>query len=338
MRALVTGAGGFVGANLVRRLRRNGHEVHATCRPGGDHKRLAGLDGLVVHKVELGLPGTAAALVREVSPEWIFHLAAHGAYSWQTDSRQICQANLLTTIELADAAEREGVQAFVHAGSSSEYGFKDHPPDEHERPEPNSTYAVAKAAATMYCSHRASAGELPAVTLRLYSVYGALEDSRRLVFALLKHGLEGALPPLVSPETARDFVYIEDVCEALVLAAEKAGEMAGEVYNVGSGHQTTLRELVDHVRNLLEIPVEPVWGTHPQRTWDTDVWCASTERIARDLEWSARTGIDEGLHRTVSWMRTTTRTGGISHSTPAQCGRARRSPAAETDRALPVRR
>ncbi len=305
MRALVTGAGGFVGANLVRRLQRDGHEVHATCRPRSDRRRLIGLDGLFVHEVELGIPGAATTLVRDVSPEWIFHLAAHGAYSWQTNARQICQANLLATIELVDTAEREPVQAFVHAGSSSEYGFKDHPPDEHERPEPNSTYAVAKAAATMYCSHRASAGGLPAVTLRLYSVYGALEDPRRLVFALLKRGLEGGLPPLVAPETARDFVYVEDVCDALVRAAERADVTAGEIYNVGSGRQTTLRELVGHVRELLSIPVEPDWGSHPQRTWDTNVWCACTERIARDLGWSATTEVGEGLRRTISWMDTT---------------------------------
>lgn len=300
MRSLITGAGGFIGANLVRRLLGDGHEVYATCRPRGNRERLAGLDDLVIREVDLDLPGAATALVSDVAPEWIFHLAAHGAYSWQTDSRQICHANLLATIELVDAAERQGVKAFVHAGSSSEYGFKDHPPDERERPEPNSTYAVAKAAATMYCSHRAGAGLLPAVTLRLYSVYGAFEDPRRLVFALLSHGLGGRLPSLVSPETARDFVYIDDVCDALVRAAEKAADTAGEIYNVGSGHQTTLRELVDCVRGLLEIRAEPVWGTHAQRTWDTDVWCANTERIARDLEWSARTGIDDGLRHTIA--------------------------------------
>jgi UDP-glucose 4-epimerase len=311
MRALVTGAGGFIGANLVRRLLRDGHEVHATCRPRGNRARLSGLDDLVVHEVELDLPGAAASLVSSVTPEWIFHLAAHGAYSWQTDSRQICQATLLATIELVDAAEREGVQAFVHAGSSSEYGFKDHSPDEHERPEPNSTYAVAKTAATMYCSHRASAGSLPAVTLRLYSVYGALEDSRRLVFALLTNGLKGRLPPLVSPETARDFVYIDDVCDALVRAAEKADDTAGEIYNVGSGHQTTLRELVECVCSLLTIDVEPNWDTHPPRQWDTDIWCASTERIAHDLGWSARTGIGEGLRHTISWMISANRLGSI---------------------------
>lgn len=307
MRALVTGAGGFVGANLVRRLRRDGHDVYGTCRPSGHRGRLAGVEGLAIHEADLGLPGTADALVGSVSPDWIFHLAAHGAYSWQTDARQISQANLVATVELVDAAERHGVQAFVHAGSSSEYGFKDHPADEDDLPEPNSVYAVTKAAATMYCCHRARAGGLPAVTLRLYSVYGALEDSRRLIFALLEHGLAGTLPPLVSPDTARDFVYVEDVCDALVKAAVRADATAGRIYNVGSGKQTNLRELVECVRALLEIPVEPVWGSHPQRSWDTNVWCASTRRIARELDWSATTDIRDGLRRTAQWMRRSAR-------------------------------
>ncbi len=302
MRTLVTGAGGFVGANLVRRLARDGHEVHATCRPGSDPWRLRSLAGVAMHGVELAEPGAAGALVGDVSPQWIFHLAAHGAYSWQTDAQAICNANLHATIALADAAERHGVQAFIHAGSSSEYGFKDHPPAEDERPDPNSTYAVTKAAATMYCRHRAREGELPATTLRLYSVYGALEDSRRLVATLLREGLQHHLPPLVSPDTARDFVYVEDVCDAFVLAAERAGETAGEIYNVGSGHQTTLRTLVECVRGLLDIPDEPCWGTHQQRIWDTDLWCASVTRIARDLGWVASTDIGDGLRRTAGWM------------------------------------
>lgn len=307
--------------------------MHATCRPSSDRGRLSGLTDLVVHEVELGVPGTAATLVKDVAPEWIFHLAAHGAYSWQTDAPRICQANLLATIELVDAAEQEDVLAFVHAGSSSEYGFKDHPADECELLEPNSVYAVAKAAATMYCSHRAKAGGLPAVTLRLYSVYGPLEDPRRLVFALLKHGLEGDLPPLVSPDTARDFVYVEDVCDALVRAAEKAATAAGETYNVGSGRQTTLRELVGCVRDLLAIAVEPDWGSHPQRRWDTGIWCASTRRIAQDLEWSATTGLSEGLDRTVAWMTRTpsTQIGRRSRR------RLRASHAQSTSPAAPVR-
>jgi UDP-glucose 4-epimerase len=302
VRALVTGAGGFVGANLVCRLLADGHEVHAVCRPSGNRGRLRNLDGVTVHEANLTAPGTAGTLVSDVAPDWIFHLAAHGAYSWEDDAQRICEANLYATIGLADAAEHHGVRAFVHAGSSSEYGFKDHPAEEDERPDPNSTYAVAKAAATMYCSHRAREGELPAVTLRLYSVYGALEDPRRLVAKLLTEGLQGCLPPLVSPDTARDFVYVEDVCDAFLLAASGARGAAGGIYNVGSGRETSIGELVDHVRALLDIPEVPRWGTHAPRKWDSNIWCAGTTKTARDLGWSARTSVEDGLRRTLGLM------------------------------------
>jgi nucleoside-diphosphate-sugar epimerase len=302
MQVLVTGAAGFVGANLAGRLLRDGHVVHTTRNPGSDHWRLSELRGALVHDIDLSVPGCAGELMEDVAPDWVFHLAAHGAYSWQTEARRICETNLLATIELADTAERCGVKAFVHAGSSSEYGFKEHPAQEHERIDPNSTYAVTKAAATSYCCHRAREGSLPAVTLRLYSVYGALEDPRRLVSVLLTQGLQRCLPPLVSPDTARDFVYVGDVCDAFVLAAERASGVAGEIYNVGSGSQTTLRELVQCVRELLEIPVEPSWGTHAQRKWDTEIWCADTTRIARDLGWQAKTDIKDGLRRTLEIM------------------------------------
>jgi nucleoside-diphosphate-sugar epimerase len=302
MRALVTGAAGFVGSNVSRRLLRDGHEVHAVSHARGDNWRLTGLDDLIVHEADLTAPGVARALVEHVAPDWILHLAAYGAYSWQTDVTRICATNLVTTIELVDAAERGKVQAFIHAGSSSEYGFKDHAPDEEERPDPNSAYAVAKAAATMYCRHRALAAGLPTITLRLYSVYGRLEDDRRLIPTLLRHALRGTLPPLVAPETSRDFVYVEDVCEAFVRAAERSSALSGGIYNVGSGRQMSLSELVDCVRALLDVEAEPSWGSYPARDWDTNVWRAKTNLAAYELGWSACTDIEDGLRRTAAWL------------------------------------
>ncbi len=302
MRVLVTGAAGFVGANLATRLLGDEHEVHAVCRPDGDGWRLAALEGLLTHSVDLLTPGVARQLMSDVAPDWVFHLAAHGAYSWQTDVHRIIATNLGATVALADAAEQQGVSAFINAGSSSEYGFKDHAPDEDERPDPNSAYAVAKVAATMYCRYRALAAGLPAVTLRLYSVYGALEDSRRLIPALISHGLQGSLPPLVAPDTARDFVYIEDVCDAFIQAAERVEAISGGVYNVGSGRQLTLRELVECARRVMAISAQPDWGSYPQRIWDTNVWYASTKRTELELGWSATTSIEDGLRRTIATL------------------------------------
>jgi len=302
-RAIVTGAAGFVGACLARRLLDEGHAVDLWLRPGSERWRIDALAGdAAVIEVDLTDDDAVLAAVRRGRPEWIFHLAAHGAYSWQTDLRRIMEVNAIATATLAEAAVAAGCEAFVHAGSSSEYGFKDHPPREEELPEPNSAYAVGKSAATAYCRWLAEREGALVRTLRLYSVYGPWEASGRLIPTLVALGLEGRLPPLVAPEVARDFVFVTDVCDAfLKAAADRTGDLGG-IYNVGSGRQITLRELVEVARAALSISAEPNWGSMEARSWDTSTWVADTTRIARELGWEARTGLDEGLLATAAWL------------------------------------
>ena len=183
--------------------------------------------------------------MRSARPDWVFHLAAHGAYSWQRDAELIMQTNLVSTVRLLAACQRHGFAAFVNAGSSSEYGFQDHAPREDELPEPNSDYAVMKAAATLHCRFVAQRDDVHVVTLRLYSVYGPWEEPGRLMPTLVARGLEGRLPPLVSPDTPRDFVSVRDTERAFLLAAERTDLERGSVFNIGSGRQTTLREVVE---------------------------------------------------------------------------------------------
>jgi dolichol-phosphate mannosyltransferase len=294
----VTGAGGFVGANLVRRLLAEGHDVTALVR--GDAWRLEGVQADLV-EADLRDAEATGRIVRDRRPEWVFHLAAHGAYSWQTDAAAIYETNVIGTANVLSASVDAGVTAVVQAGSSSEYGFKDHPPSEDELPEPNSDYAVAKVAATMLGVHLARTHGLGVTTLRLYSVYGPWEEPNRLVPTLITLGLEGRLPPLVDPEVARDLVYVDDICTAFVLAAERA--TSGAVYNVGSGRQITVAEMVDVARSVLGIAEEPQWGTMPNRRWDTGVWVSDPRRIERELGWRAEVPFAEGFQRTVDWLR-----------------------------------
>lgn len=302
-RALVTGAGGFVGANLVRRLLADGHEVTAVRRPTGEGWRLSGVKNAVeVLEIDLVDPDAAASLVGTAAPDWVFHLAAHGAYSWQTDPSRIMQTNALATVSLVEACVQTGCDAFVHAGSSSEYGLKDHAPSEDEPLEPNSAYAVAKAAATGYCGFASRTGRLNAVTLRLYSAYGPYEEPRRLIPRLVVCGLDGRLPPLVDPDTARDFVYVDDVVEAMILAAEHPHHRPGAIYNIGSGRQTSIGEIVALVCDLLPVRDEPDWGSANGRSWDTATWRADPQRAADELGWKPSVDLEAGLGRMVSWL------------------------------------
>jgi nucleoside-diphosphate-sugar epimerase len=128
MRALVTGAGGFIGANLVRYLLAKGHEPLATVRPDGRSWRLDDIAGEICRpEVDLRDVEAVQRLVGELRPDVIFHLAAHGAYSWQDDLQTMLDVNVRCTAALL-AGARSVDAAVVHAGSSSEYGYKDHPP------------------------------------------------------------------------------------------------------------------------------------------------------------------------------------------------------------------
>jgi nucleoside-diphosphate-sugar epimerase len=304
-RCLLTGATGFVGANLARRLLRDGHEVHLLVRAAHASWRIEEIRADVrLHVVDLADAQAVAKVVDEIKPVWIFHLAASGAYSWQNDIAQIFQTNLTGTVNLVEACLKTGFEAFIHTGSSSEYGFKDHAPAENEWIEPNSHYAVAKAAATLYCRYTAQARQAKIITLRLYSAFGPYEDAKRLMPNLIRHGLRGEWPPLVNPDIARDYVYVEDVCDACLLAAQTPAREFGDVYNLGTGVQTTLREVVETARRIMDIKAEPQWGSMPSRKWDTSTWVANNHKIVAELNWHPRHTFEQGLGKMVAWQKT----------------------------------
>lgn len=303
MKALVTGAGGFVAANLVRHLLGRGDEPVAILRPGAHSWRLDDIAADVrIEFVDLTCPEDVLRMVVEVRPDVVFNLAARGAYSWQTDLDEMLAVNVRATETLLDAARRVDAR-LVQAGSSSEYGFSDLATTELDRVEPNSHYAITKVAATQLCRLAAAQHGQHAVTLRLYSVYGPWEEPGRLMPTLVERALDRTYPPLVAPETARDFVWIEDVCDAFLRAGTTDLADRGAVLNVASGAQTTLRALVEIVRSLFEIESDPVWGSLPGRSWDTSVWVGDPTTAVDAIGWTAATPLEQGLGTVASWMQ-----------------------------------
>jgi nucleoside-diphosphate-sugar epimerase len=299
-RVLLTGGTGFIGANLVRRLLDRGDDVHLLVRPDHRRARIAAIERAVtLHRADLADQAAVAAVVAAVRPEWIFHLATHGAYAWETDPGAMLRATVMGTANLVLACAHRGFEAFVNAGSSSEYGAKDHAPAVDEPLEPCSAYGVNKAWASQFCRHIAVSQALPLCTLRLYSVFGPWEDPRRLIPTLIRSGRAGAFPPLVSADAAHDFIYIADVAEAFVAAASRPAP--GRIYNVGTGRQTTMREVAEVARRVLGIVAEPRWGTMPNRPWDSGVWVADIAPTVAALGWRPQYDFEAGLRRTVEW-------------------------------------
>lgn len=303
-RIIITGATGFVGANLARRLLQDGHEIHLLVRPGHRPWRIEAIRAhAYLYEVSLDDAEALIRIVRRIRPEWIFHLATNGAYATQTDLRRMVQTNIIGTVNLVEACCKTGFEALVNTGSSSEYGFKEHAPTEQEWLEPNSYYAVTKASATLFCRYVAQSQKVHIRTLRLYSVYGPYEEPTRLVPRLILHGLEGKLPLLVNPDTVHDYVYADDVNETYLLAAIQPNQEFGAVYNVGLGVQVSLREVVEVARRVLAISIEPKWGTMPERLWDTKIWVADNRKTKDRLGWQPKYSFEQGFCKMVEWFR-----------------------------------
>jgi UDP-glucose 4-epimerase len=302
-RIVITGGTGFVGANLAQYVLREGHQVHLLVRPTYQPWRIEAIrTELTLHPVDLQDEEDLAKSLRKIRPDWVFHLAAHGAYSWETNLDQILQTNLIGTIHLLNACQKIGVETFIQTGTSSEYGFKKTAPDENERLEPDSDYAISKASATLYCQYQARKTGARIFTLRLYSVYGPYEDPRRFIPTLILHGMRNGYPPLANPSSAHDFVYVDDVCRAYLLAASAPNPKPGAIYNVGSGVQTTLLQATEVARRLMHIQGEPVWGSMSGRNWDTPYWLANTSKIQSEIGWIPQVPFEQGLQMTWDWF------------------------------------
>jgi nucleoside-diphosphate-sugar epimerase len=301
-RALVTGGSGFVGANLVRRLLDIGVETHLLLRPEARLWRLREvLDGCEQHRGGVDDGESLRRALRAARPDWVFHLAAYGAYPQQTDLARMVETNLLGTQRVVEESLRTDASSIVLAGSSSEYGPKDHAPSEDEVLEPDSDYGVTKASATLYGIKEARRSGRSITSLRLYSVYGPWEEPTRFWPTLVSAAMNGRLPPLASPTTARDFVYVDDVVDAFLRAAEQA-VTGGIVLNIATGMQASLAEVVAMVQERFEIAQEPPWGGYGPRAWDTDIWVGDPERAAKVLGWRATTSLHDGLERLGAWL------------------------------------
>lgn len=299
---LVLGASGFVGANLLRALLRERRDVFGstTRRPAW---RLADLDDRHVKQVDLLVDSNLDSLLDEVRPRTVFDCVAYGAYSFERDADLIYRTNFSFATRLLKRLGERDIACYVHAGSSSEYGVRAAGPSEESASAPNSDYAVAKAAASNLIYYFGKHRGLPCANLRLYSVYGPLEDSSRLIPNLVRCGLEGRYPDLVNPAISRDFIYVDDAVEAFIdTALNLAPSDYGESFNIGSGRKTTIGDMALLAHDVFDLHSEPVF-TMPARDWDVQDWFAVIDKAHRVLGWRPSTDLRDGLLRTADWYR-----------------------------------
>lgn len=302
---LITGGTGFVGANMARAMVSAGHNVHLLVRWESTLWRLDNLKkDLVLHEVELRDPDGLSTMVQKVRPTVIHHLAAYGAYpTKQTNTTAIFETNLLGTLNLVHACESIDYRAFINTGSSSEYGVKDSPLSEEDRLDPYNDYGVSKAATSLWIQSYGKAHQKPMLTLRLFSVYGPYEESFRLIPSIMQGVVDEKPIELSSPTPIRDFVHVDDIVKAYQRSAELASAFPGEIFNVGTGVQTSVGELVHHMEILLEKKIPVRWGNLKNPRVEPSCWRANPEKTQTQLGWKATKSLAQGLKETYEWFK-----------------------------------
>ncbi|MFN8315960.1 MAG: NAD-dependent epimerase/dehydratase family protein [Chitinophagales bacterium] len=301
---VIFGAGGFIGANLFRQIAQYRQDVFAVTSKPFIPWRLDDCDHKKILHCNITKKSDIEQLFEEHQFKTIFTLAAYGAYSKQDDIDLIHETNYIGLLNLLELSSKFSIKAFIHAGSSSEYGLNCAAPNEDAPLQPNSHYAVTKAAAAQMIKFYGTIKEMPVLNLRYYSIYGPFEEPDRLIPQLIDKGMKGTYPPLVQPDISRDFVYIDDTVYATLLSANSDFQKTrGKSINIASGAKTTIREIANTIKNVFHLSNEPEWGDFPNRKWDLKDWYGNAALANQLLGWQNETSLKDGLSATYLWQK-----------------------------------
>ncbi len=304
-RVLVTGAGGFIGSHLTRRLLEVGADVHAMSPAVSTQTppRLAAVAADVT-LVEANVTDRTSMehVAAAVAPEYVLHLAAftHVGKSFiRVD--ECLQTNVQGTVNLLQALDGD-YERFVYVGTSEIYGPVEVPFREDRLVDPVSPYAVSKYAGERYCRMLHAAYGWPIVCLRPFNAYGPAQTVDRVVPEIILTGLRGGELRMTAGTQTREFNFVTDIADAMVAAL--TGERAtGEVINVCSGRDIAIRDLATTILGLMDDPIEPRFGALDHRP--TEIWrmVGDPSKGRELLGWEPEVDLEAGLERTIAWYR-----------------------------------
>ena len=292
-RVLVTGASGFIGTALCRRMSEEGAEVHGVSRA----ERAATDVCTRWHKCRLDDIDEVRALLGKTRPDYIYDLASHVAGSRAVELvPPTFSGNLAGPVNLLTAATERGCERIFLAGSQEE------PAPGPDDPVPSSPYAAAKFAAGAYGRMFFALYNTPVVNLRLFMVYGpGQQDLRKLVPYVILSLLKSDTPRVSSGARQVDWIYVDDVV-AGYRAATAAKGLEGETIELGTGRLESVRGVVEQLCALIDPRARPAFGSIPERAME-QVRAADSDRTFRRIGWRAQTNLREGLALTARWYR-----------------------------------
>ncbi|HEV3415677.1 MAG TPA: SDR family oxidoreductase [Pirellulales bacterium] len=304
-KVLVTGGAGFIGSHVVDALVRRGDQVRVL-----DNLCTGNLANLAevrerIEFIEADLNDAPAVARAVAGADCIFHEAALASVPRSVERPLDTHAACVTgTLVLLDAARKAGVRRLVYAASSSAYGNQPAASKrESDLPMPISPYGAAKVAAEYYCQAFAAMEEIETVALRYFNVFGPRQDPNSEYSAVIPRFITlmlGDKRPTIFGDgyQSRDFTFVGDIVAGNLLAAD-APNVSGRVFNIATGHQVNLLELIAALNRLLDTDVAPIFA--PARTGDVRESLADITLARQHLRYEPSIRFDEGLRRSIDY-------------------------------------
>lgn len=309
-RVLVTGAGGFIGSHLVELLLARGATVRGFVRYNSRNDRgwLDRLDPSLAGEVEIfagDFVNPDAVANAMAGCDTVLHLGAliPIPYSYQ-HPREFVETNVVGTLNVLETARRTDVGRIVHVSTSEVYGSAQSVPiPEEHRLHPQSPYAATKVGADQLALSYARAFDVPVVLARPFNTYGPRQSARAVIPTIITQALTRDRIELGALAPTRDFLYVTDTAAGIARCAE-AEDAVGEVFNLGTGRELSVGELVEQVLAALgkELPLVVADERLRPPGSEVDRLCASTEQARERLRWEPAVPFEEGLRRTIGWI------------------------------------